>query len=58
MQDNVLAYIKRWVPDARTGVLAGNSVHADRSFLVEHMRPIADHLHYRCVFITGAPRFL
>lgn len=27
--DNVLAYIQKWVPEQRVGVLAGSSVHAD-----------------------------
>ncbi|KAF5380556.1 hypothetical protein D9615_004707 [Tricholomella constricta] len=44
---SVLAYIKKWIPQQRTGVLAGNSVHADRSFLVEAMPEVIDWLHYR-----------
>ncbi|KAF9073579.1 ribonuclease H-like domain-containing protein [Rhodocollybia butyracea] len=44
----VLAYVKRWVPNPRTAVLAGNSVHADRSFLVNEMPELLDWLHYRC----------
>lgn len=43
----VLEYIKKWVPQRRTAVLAGNSVHADRSFLVEEMPEVIDWLHYR-----------
>ncbi|KAG1854145.1 ribonuclease H-like domain-containing protein [Suillus subalutaceus] len=38
----VLEYIKKWVPQKRTAVLAGNSVHADRSFLVEEMPEVID----------------
>ncbi|KZV83646.1 ribonuclease H-like protein, partial [Exidia glandulosa HHB12029] len=53
VQDAVMSYIKRWIPEHRAGVLAGNSVHADRSFLVEHMRPIVDHLHYRIVDVSS-----
>ncbi|KIM27009.1 hypothetical protein M408DRAFT_330358 [Serendipita vermifera MAFF 305830] len=30
VESSVLEYIKRWVPEKRTGVLAGSSVHADR----------------------------
>lgn len=44
---SVLAYIQNWIPDHRVGVLAGSSVHADRSFLVEEMPQIIDWLHYR-----------
>ncbi|EPQ55069.1 ribonuclease H-like protein [Gloeophyllum trabeum ATCC 11539] len=43
----VLEYIKRWVPEPRTAVLAGNSVHADRAFLLEEMPEVVDYLHYR-----------
>ncbi|KAG6335487.1 hypothetical protein ID866_3594 [Astraeus odoratus] len=43
----VLQYIKKWIPEQRTAVLAGNSVHADRSFLVEEMPEVIDWLHYR-----------
>ncbi|KAG6837066.1 hypothetical protein H0H93_015334 [Arthromyces matolae] len=45
----VLAYIKRWIPQQRIACLAGNSVHADRSFLVEYMPEVVDWLHYRIV---------
>ncbi|KAJ4483804.1 ribonuclease H-like domain-containing protein [Lentinula aciculospora] len=45
----VLAYVKRWVPNSQTAVLAGNSVHADRSFLVKEMPELVDWLHYRYV---------
>ncbi|KAG5639480.1 hypothetical protein H0H81_001602 [Sphagnurus paluster] len=45
----VLDYIKKWIPQQRVGVLAGNSIHADRSFLVEEMPAVIDWLHYRSV---------
>ncbi|EGO00686.1 hypothetical protein SERLA73DRAFT_133671 [Serpula lacrymans var. lacrymans S7.3] len=49
----VLAYIKKWIPQQRTGVLAGNSVHADRSFLVEEMPEVVDWLHYRIIDVSS-----
>lgn len=49
----VLKYIKKWIPKQRTGVLAGNSVHADRSFLVEEMPEVTDWLHYRIVDVSS-----
>jgi len=49
----VLAYVKRWVPNPRTAVLAGNSVHADRSFLVKEMPELVDWLHYRLVDVSS-----
>lgn len=47
VEEAVLSYIKKWIPEKRTGVLAGNSVHVDRVFLMEHMPSLVDHLHYR-----------
>lgn len=49
VRDSVLHYIKSWIPDQRVGVLAGNSVHADRAFLVREMPEVVDWLHYRCL---------
>lgn len=49
----LLAYIKRYVPTPRTALLAGNSVHADKSFLA--CGPYADvleWLHYRIVDVS------
>ncbi|CAE6516920.1 unnamed protein product [Rhizoctonia solani] len=61
---SVLEYIKRWVPESRTGVLAGSSVHFDANFLraigpdvIENggsqiWNIIPDHLHYRIVDVS------
>ncbi|KAJ7072636.1 oligoribonuclease [Mycena amicta] len=49
----VVAYIKKWVPQRRVGVLAGNSVHADRTFLVKHMPEIIEWLHYRIIDVSS-----
>jgi len=49
----ILSYIKKWIPYPRIGVLAGNSVHADRSFLVEEMPELLDWLHYRIVDVSS-----
>ena len=46
------------MPQPRSGVLAGSSVHADRAFLVEEMPEVIEHLHYRSVsalFLSGRP---
>ncbi|KAJ6495760.1 ribonuclease H-like domain-containing protein [Mycena vitilis] len=49
----VLEYIKKWVPQRRVGILAGNSVHADRAFLVKHMPEITEWLHYRIIDVSS-----
>lgn len=52
--EEVLAYIKQYVPDQRIALLAGNSVHADKMFLVkEPWKPIIDHLHYRILDVSA-----
>jgi len=50
---SVLAYIQKWIPKHKAGVLAGNSVHADRSFLVNEMPEVVDWLHYRIVDVSS-----
>ncbi|KAJ5887992.1 hypothetical protein N7495_008033 [Penicillium taxi] len=51
--DSLLAYIKRHIPTPRSGLLAGNSVHADKAFLVcEPYAQIMEHLHYRILDVS------
>lgn len=52
--DGLLRYIKEYVPTKRTGLLAGNSVHADKSFLVKApYNIVTDHLHYRILDVSS-----
>ena len=53
VEERVLDYITRWVPSQRVGVLAGNSVHADRAFLAIGMKKVVEHLHYRIVDVSS-----
>ncbi|TEB38423.1 ribonuclease H-like protein [Coprinellus micaceus] len=50
---SVLEYIKNWIPEPRTAVLAGSSVHVDKTFLAVEMPRIVDHLHYRIVDVSS-----
>ncbi len=44
----LLEYIKYYVPEPQTALLAGNSIHADRMFLSrEPYAKVLEHLHYR-----------
>jgi oligoribonuclease len=52
-EQQVLAYIKRWVPDRRTAPLCGNSIATDRGFLARDMPELDDHLHYRMVDVSS-----
>lgn len=51
-EESVLAYIQKWIPKKNSGVLAGNSVHVDRSFLIKEMPSVIDWLHYRIVDVS------
>ncbi|KAE8373158.1 ribonuclease H-like domain-containing protein [Aspergillus bertholletiae] len=49
----LLAYIQRYVPQPRTALLAGNSVHADKAFLSRgHYAKVLEWLHYRILDVS------
>lgn len=50
----LLKYIKKHVPEPRTALLAGNSVHADKAFLRhEPWSKVHDHLSYRILDVSS-----
>ena len=49
----VLEYIQRFVPDASTAPLAGNTIGTDRAFLAKYMPRIDSYLHYRSVDVSS-----
>ena len=49
----LLAYIKRFVPERRSAPLCGNSIGTDRGFLARDMPELDDHLHYRMVDVSS-----
>jgi len=46
-------YILRFVPDAGTAPLAGNTIGTDRAFLAKYMPRVDSHLHYRSVDVSS-----
>lgn len=50
--DQVLAYVRRHVPDLKKAPLAGNSVHVDRAFLARDMPDFEAALHYRNIDVS------
>lgn len=48
----ILAYVLDRVPDVRAACLAGSTVHADKTFLVNEMPELVEHLHYRIVDVS------
>ncbi|KAL8834160.1 MAG: hypothetical protein Q9176_007638 [Flavoplaca citrina] len=52
--DGLLAYIEMYVPRARRGLLAGNTVHADKAFLRKPpFDSVIRHLHYRILDVSS-----
>jgi oligoribonuclease len=52
-EEQVLAYIKEWVPEIRKAPLCGNSIATDRSFLTRDMPELDAWLHYRMVDVSS-----
>ncbi|KAA8567256.1 hypothetical protein EYC84_010291 [Monilinia fructicola] len=51
---SLLAYIKKYIPEPRRALLAGNSVHADKAFLSKGpYKQVIDHLHYRILDVSS-----
>ncbi|KAJ9071830.1 Phosphatidylinositol 3,4,5-trisphosphate-dependent Rac exchanger 2 protein, variant 2 [Entomophthora muscae] len=51
-EEQILSFVKKHVIKPKIAVLAGNSVHVDRSFLAIHMPRLIDHLHYRIIDVS------
>lgn len=52
-EEQVLAYVRSHVPEARKAPLAGSSVYVDRGFLSRDMPELDAHLHYRLVDVSS-----
>jgi len=48
----VLEYIKKYIPTAKTTPLAGNTISTDRLFITKYMPQLDDHLHYRNIDVS------
>ncbi len=49
----VLEYVHKFVPTARTAPLAGNTIGTDRMFIAKFMPRLDNHLHYRNVDVSS-----
>ncbi len=49
----VLEYVRRHIPDARTAPLCGNSIATDRGFIARDMPLLDGHLHYRMIDVSS-----
>jgi oligoribonuclease len=52
-EQQVLDYVRRFVPERRKAPLCGNSIGTDRMFLARYMPALNDHLHYRMVDVSS-----
>jgi oligoribonuclease len=52
-EQQVLAYIKEWLPEPNKAPLCGNSIATDRGFLTRDMPELDDWLHYRMVDVSS-----
>ncbi|MEI7778682.1 MAG: oligoribonuclease [Actinomycetes bacterium] len=52
-QEQVLAYVRSHVPEARKAPLAGSSVYVDRGFIARDLPELDAHLHYRLVDVSS-----
>ncbi|HWH27790.1 MAG TPA: oligoribonuclease [Mycobacteriales bacterium] len=52
-EQQVLAYVRQWVPEAKKAPLCGNSIATDRGFLARDMPELDGWLHYRMVDVSS-----
>ncbi|MBM9467178.1 oligoribonuclease [Nakamurella leprariae] len=52
-QQQVLDWLRQYVPEPRTAPLAGNSIATDRGFLARDMPELDAHLHYRMIDVSS-----
>lgn len=48
----VLDYVKTFAPQAKSALLAGNSIATDRGFIDRDMPELSNHLHYRMIDVS------
>ncbi|KAG4305827.1 hypothetical protein PORY_000737 [Pneumocystis oryctolagi] len=51
-ESDFLKYIQKYVPKPKVAMLAGNSVHVDKAFLLRYMPSIVEYLHYRIIDVS------
>ena len=52
-QEQVLSYVREWVPEPRKAPLGGNTVATDRGFLIRDMPELEAWLHYRIIDVSS-----
>ncbi|CAL9729465.1 oligoribonuclease, mitochondrial [Monosporozyma unispora] len=52
VESELLQYIQKFIPDKNVGILAGNSIHMDRLFMLKDFPKVIDHLFYRLIDVS------
>jgi oligoribonuclease len=52
-EEQVIAYVREFVPNPRTAPLCGNSIATDRGFLARDMPALDSFLHYRMIDVSS-----
>lgn len=53
VEEELLAYIKKYVTEKNKAVMAGNSIHMDRFFMQREFPKVIDYLHYRLIDVSS-----
>ena len=52
-EEQILAYVREFVPNPRSAPLCGNSIATDRGFIARDMPALDDYLHYRMIDVSS-----
>lgn len=53
VQRELLEYIQSYIPEPSEGIMAGNSIHMDKFFMMREFPDVIEHLHYRLVDVSS-----
>lgn len=56
VEERLLKYLREHIGRERRGILAGNSIHQDRLFMVREFPKVIEYLHYRQVDVSDHQR--
>ncbi|ODV79074.1 ribonuclease H-like protein [Suhomyces tanzawaensis NRRL Y-17324] len=57
VQTELYDYIQKYIPNQRTAIMAGNSIHMDKFFMMKEFPKVVEHLHYRLIDVSTIMEF-
>lgn len=57
VESELMAYILKYITHPRTALMAGNSIHMDKFFMMKEFPKVIDHLHYRLIDVSTIMEF-